>query len=192
MITHTDRRIILKVEVAGKTYDYGDRFSSPYRVNRKRTPPEMRKNFVVAEMNDVHHQICRMLAFGMTNKVIAAELGITPMTVSNVKNSPICQKQVAVLRGVEDKQTLNAVDRIKRLADRAVGILEKTLEEESDATLELQNKTAITVLGMNGIAPVKNVQVRSMTMHLQKSDLDDIKQRADELGITAERILESF
>jgi hypothetical protein len=185
----------MKVEVNGKVYDYGDRYYDPDRANLRKTPPAMRRAFNVSEMNDLHHQICRMLAFGMKNVQIAKELGITAQTVANVKNSPICKKQVSMLRGEQDKEAGNAVERIKKLADQAVTVLEDTLYGQGDgkgASIELKNRAAINVLGMNGIAAVKNVNVKSAHLHLGKEDLEEITNRAAKLGITPEKVLDQL
>lgn len=162
-------------------------FRDPTRSNGKRIPPEMRKDFQLAEVHELHHEIARLLVIGHKPKEVAEFLKISYATVLNVKNSPIIQEQMKLLGGARDKETMDVAKQIRDLAPKAVSILEGVLEDiDNQCGKALQVKTSLAILDRAGHSVPKNVNVKGVHAIVSADDLEKIKQRGAEIGIYEE------
>lgn len=175
----------------GKVYSYPrERYRDPNRKDLRRNPDGKRKGFQIAEMWDQHHEIARRIILGESNVDIAKAIGVTPQTVSNVKNSPVVQDKLAILRAARDAGTIDLAREIQELAPIAVARLREVLEtgtvmgKEASAALILKEANAIMDREMG--KAVQRVDTRNAHMHFGPEDLERIKQRALELSPLAE------
>lgn len=174
----------------GKEYSYPKaRYTDPNRTDLRRKP-EGRVGWQVGEMYERHHEIARRLILGQSGKEIAAALGVTDVTVSNVKNSPIVQDKLSIMRAARDAGTIELATEIANLAPIAVQRLKEALTtgevfgQKVNATSIL--KEANNIIDREMGKPVQRVDTRSTTMHLTPDDLARIKERALEIAPTVD------
>lgn len=146
--------------------------------DRRRT--EERKSFTVENIWNSHQEIMRLAVTGMKQADIARELGVSEVMVSYTLNSPVVKRQMMVMQAARDVDAVDVAKRIQEVAPRALDILEELLETGND-TIRL--RTATDLLDRAGHAAVKTFRTQSLSVHLDKEDLDEIKQRAREIGL---------
>jgi hypothetical protein len=171
----------------GKEYSYPkDRYRDPNRKDLRRNPDGKRKGYQIAEMWDQHHEIARRLVLGESNKDIAESLGVSACSVSNVKNSPVVQDKLSILRAARDAGTIDLAREIQDLAPIALQRLKEVLEtgtvlgKEASAAVILKEANAIMDREMG--KAVQRVDTRNSHMHFGPEDLERIKNRAMELA----------
>jgi hypothetical protein len=64
-----------------------------------------------------HHEILRLLFLGMNHKEVAERLGITPVTVGIVMNSPLARYELEKLKAEADKNVVNVSKRAEAVAE---------------------------------------------------------------------------
>lgn len=139
--------------------------------------PKLSRHFQVAEMRDTHHEIARRLVLGQKQKVIAEELGISYQTVNNVKNSPVVQEQIMMLRGARDQKTIDVRAQIDELAPKCVQLLKEQLEDDHISP-NLKSRNAFQLLAISGHSPVRQINMRSVSAILSGDDIERIKMKA--------------
>jgi hypothetical protein len=160
----------------GVDYSKGDR-----PIDRRRVPPEMKKTWQVSRVWDLHEEIKRRVILGQKNTVIAKAVGCTKETVSNVKNSPIIQDQLAVMRGARDAYTIDIAKEIQEFAPEALKLLKDIVNGKgvgANASPALRAKEANNFMDRAGHAVVRNVNVSGTHALLTLDDIDEIKRRA--------------
>lgn len=174
-----------------KGVDYYDPNRPPDR--RRRTNDGRRKVWNVSKIWDNHQEIIRRLVLGQKNVQIAEELGLTPMLVSNVKNSPIVQDQVAIMQGARNAYTVDIAREIREFAPKALEVLKKVVSGEGwdgpPISAALKAKVAGDLLDRAGHGAIRNINMQSVHAHLTKEDIEAIKQRA--LQTNAPVVMES-
>lgn len=141
------------------------------------------KTWVVNEMWELHHEIARYLLLGEKNVVIAKRLGCSPQTVSNVRNSPVVQDQLAIMQGARDADTVDLAREIQEVAPDAMALLSDIIRGENagkNASLSLRAKESNNMLARAGHGVPQRVQSESVNVHLTSQDIKDIKRRAME------------
>lgn len=130
-------------------------------------------------MQELHREIVRRLVLGQRPREIAAELGVTPQTVSNVRNSSVVRQYMEMLQQGRDADVVAVQRRIKELAAVAIDVLEEAMEDES-TPMGVRVRAAIDVLDRGGHAAPKRVEF----LHgvFTRKDLEELKQRAIAAG----------
>ena len=139
-----------------------------------------RKTFTVENIWNSHREIMRLALTGMKQADIARELGVSEVMVSYTLNSPVVKRQLDVMQAARDIDAVDVSKRIQEVAPRALEVLEELLEDANDA---IRFKTATDLLDRAGHAAVKTLRTQSFSVHLDKDDLEEIKQRAREIGL---------
>jgi hypothetical protein len=137
--------------------------------------------WVVSEMWDLHHEIARRIVLGEKNVDIAEALKISPQMVCNVKNSPVVQERISILRGARDADTIDLAREIKEIAPDAVRLLKDIIRGEGEgkgAPLTLRSREANNMLARNGFGIPHKIQTDNTHTFLTGEDLERIKQRA--------------
>lgn len=148
-------------------------------MNDARRDPD-KKGFKVTELYDTHREIMRMAVTGMKQADIARELGVSEVMVSYTMNSPIVKREMELMRSARDLDAVDVAKRIQEVAPRALEVLEDLLETANDS---IRFRAATDVLDRAGHAAVKTLRTESLSVHLNKDDLEEIKQRAREIGL---------
>jgi hypothetical protein len=172
-----------------KEYHYGDRYTNPARKDRrvKREKDAKPKGWQVAEMWDKHHEIARRLVLGIeSNTEIAKALGVTAQQVSNVKNSPVVQDKVVVMRAARDATTIDLSKDILEMAPIAIARMREALEDGTVKGKELSAegilKQANNIIDREVGKPTLRVDTRNVHGHFTMDDIDRIKAKARELS----------
>lgn len=148
--------------------------------------PDLRREggnhrWVVSEMWDVHHEIARRLLLGQKNVEIAKSLGISAQMVSNVRNSPVVQEHISILRGARDADTVDLAREIKEIAPAALQLLKEIIQGEgqgANASIALRARESNNMLARVGHGVPHKVQAEVANWHLTSNDIADIKRRA--------------
>ena len=135
------------------------------------------KKYQIQRLWDMHHEILRRLVIGQKPVDIAEELGITPQTVSNVRNSPIVQRQIKMLQSQRDADAVTIRDRIDFIAPKAVQLLEKKLDEELVEDGEVTQVGVRAALGTLDFAVPKRGEI-NVKFGVDAELLTELKERA--------------
>lgn len=142
-----------------------------------RIPTHKARKYQIMELWDRHHQILRLLALGMSVKQIAEHLGCTTATVGNVKHSEVGKYQLGLLQSAADKQTVDIMEDIRRLAPIAVAKLEEILTDPN-SDKRLVAGVSHDILDRAGHAAPKVITGQFTHAHLSKQDIEELKARA--------------
>jgi len=163
---------------------YQDRYNDINRKDHRKTGD--RKGWQVAEMWDSHHEIARRVILGQTNEEIAKSLNCTPKTISNVRNSPIVQEKLAIMRAARDAGTIDLAREIADLAPLALQRVKEALETGVVMGRELSAsgilKEANGLLDREIGKPTQRIDTRGVHGVFSLEDIEKIKDRAKELA----------
>ncbi len=140
-----------------------------------------RRHWVVNDMWELHHEIARYLLLGEKNVVIAKRLNCSAQTISNVRNSPIVQEQLTVMRGARDADSVDLAREIVEVAPDALTLLKDIIRGKNDganASIGLRAKEANGMLARIGHGVPQRIQSESVNVKLTSADIADIKKRA--------------
>lgn len=155
-----------------------------------RTASGLVRKYQIMELWDRHHAILRLLALGFSEKQVAEHLGCTTATVGNVKHSELGKRQLRLLNSAADKQIVDVLEDIKKLAPVAVAKLEEILSN-SNSDPRLIASVAHDVLDRAGFGAPKVITGQFTHAHLTKEDIEELKARAAQITApTSEEIIE--
>lgn len=137
------------------------------------------RKYSITHIWDTHHEIMRLLVMGLGRGEIAKMLGISPVTVTNVQNSPICQEQLSKLRGKRDETATDMSVAIRELAPKAV---EKLFDSMQCGLPNIELAAAKDVLDRAGYTPVTRVRTENYNLHFTAGEIAEIKERARQSG----------
>ncbi len=136
-----------------------------------------KREYDIKQLWDSHQEILRLLVLGKNNQQVAEELGITPQTVSNVRNSPLARERLQELQNGRDAETTQIHKRVQQFVPVALKLLEDIIEgKREDASIGLQARTAENYLGRAGHGTIQKIVSHSST--LSRDDIEAIKERA--------------
>ena len=167
--------------------DSGDSSNFVYSVNKgngrdARFNPEGRK-YQIKSIWDLHHEIMRLAVLGWKGTEIAQQLGCTPATVSNTLGSELVKRQLEVMRGARDADTIDILAEIKRMAPGALKRIESIIESTASDRNSLV--AAIDIMDRAGYAAPKVIEGRFTNVHLTVEEIEDIKHRAQTARLIA-------
>lgn len=163
------------MEYKGVNYGDPDRVSDRRFVQRV----EPRKTHTISKIWEIHDEITRRLVLGEKNVNIAKALNCSEQTVSNVRNSPIIQDKMSVMKGARDAATVDIARDIQEFAPVALDLLKNIVMGKgvgTNASPALRAKEANGFLDRAGFAPIRREQ--HMHAHLTPDDIEEIKLRA--------------
>lgn len=143
-------------------------------------PKESTRRYQIQTLQDNHREILRQLSLGQKPAVIAKELGVTSVTVSNVRNSELGRLKLNDLNGEDDDHTKKARARILELLPKSVEVLEKAMDQfvKDDIDGNLALRSAREALHISGLKPP--TVIRSSHVGVEgKLTSDDIKALMD-------------
>jgi len=164
-----------------------EKYYSPGRGPDLRKNPETINNrhWTVNEMWEVHHEIARLLLLGYKGVNVAKQLGVSPQMVSNVRNSPVVQDKLAIMKGARDADTIDLSKEIRDSAPDALSLLKDIIRGDNEgagANLPLRAKTAESMMDRAGYAAPQRKQVESIHYTLTKEEIQSIKEKAKNSG----------
>jgi len=135
------------------------------------------RKYDIKQLWELHHEILRRIALGQSNTEIAEDLGITPQTVSNTRNSPMGRAKLSEFEQEMDAETIDLNNRIMRFCPKAMDLLEDVVEgRDHEATIALRVKTAENCVARAGYGPVHKAAIAHGGLSLQ--DIERIKRNA--------------
>lgn len=174
------------VSAAGKEYHYGDKYSRVDRGPDQRKNPDKPRGFQIAEMWDSHHEIARRIILGEKGCDIAKSMNITEATVSSVRNSPVVQDKMIVMRAARDAGTIELSKEIQDLAPLAILRMREAIEEGKVLGKELSAsgimKEANNLLDREMGKATQRVETKNAHAHFTLDDIERIKQKARDLA----------
>ena len=134
------------------------------------------------ELAQRHHEILNLSLLGLKNVDIAAQLNVTPQSVTQIVNSSLGQEKLRMMRMSRDAEAFDVRKELDKLLPQAVEVYQHILSKDSEASLGLKKKTADTlILDVAGHrAPTK---FQGAVVHLDSAMLDELKKRGREAGI---------
>jgi hypothetical protein len=125
-----------------------------------------------------HHQMARLLLLGYNNKEVAEFLGCSPQNVSDVRNSPVFQEKLEVLRGEADGAAVAIGVKLEKGASRCLTLLEQIRDGEATQDIKLRAQVAQDLLDRAGHGKIQKIEGRHAVAHLDAEALERIKNRA--------------
>jgi hypothetical protein len=104
---------------------------------------------VIAKLRDAHHQIARMIAFGMSYKDIAYELGYSYTRIAVLANSPSIVELVTKYRGKVDEKWEAEVEKrnnyIQQVYTKSWRMIGEQLEDADETGEAIPLRTLLAV-----------------------------------------------
>lgn len=150
-------------------------------------PATGHRKYNLEHLQNVHHEVMRLLILGLKHRDIARMLDITPATVSYTANSTSCRRQLEVMRGARDSDAIDLGKRIKELAPKALEVLDGLMDT---APQNIQLSAAKDILDRAGYTPVTRVRNENFNMNFTPSEILEIKERAREIGLIASPVID--
>lgn len=155
-------------------------------MDRRFKPKNEKRNYSITKLRDRHKEIIRLLSLGMENKEISEMLGVTPQNISDVRNSPLAQKELSIMQAQRDAESLDIAIQIKNTAPAAFKILETMINRENEYLAENKDErpsvlaisTAKDVLDRAGHSAVKKQFNMNASSKLTPEDIERMKQDA--------------
>ena len=132
-----------------------------------------------------HHEVIRLAVLGFKPADIARMTDFTPLMIRNILGSEVVKRQIAVMQGARDAETLDIKAEIDALAPTAIRVLRDIMESEDESG---RNKLAAAtdILDRAGYAAPKVIVGDIKHRHglISQEDLDELKRRAREAKMT--------
>lgn len=152
-----------------------------FHTRRRRGRPKGTAPNAIVELQQRQHEVANLLALGYKNTDIAAALHIHPQTVSNLKNQPLVQQKIDILRSLRDEAVADRVeDTIKAALPEAASLLRSALHGVVDGEgvpIQLRISTAKHILGIGGMAPVRKNETLIEHTFVRKDEIDSIRDQ---------------
>ena len=99
-----------------------------------------------------HRSMARMFLEGMQPGEVALVTGFSPGQITRILHSPLFEAELARLEGQAEIEVVSVGNELKRMAVRAIEILDENLhsQDETGVSRELKTKTAFDVLDRSG------------------------------------------
>lgn len=151
-------------------------------VDRRRTG---NKNYALKTVQERHQEIIRLVAIGrLSNEEIASVVGVTPQTVSNVRNSRLAKSKIKIITKARDIGAMDVRKDLDGLEPLAVQTLRDCMESP-DAPFNVKSRVALGVISdIGGYGKGGKRGRRSTTVVAQY--IEEVVQSAREQGILAE------
>lgn len=142
----------------------------------------------IARLRQIHHEIARLLASGLTETEVAASTGYSLSRISILKGDPSFKELLAYYAARSEEQFLDVRKRLAILGTDAVAELQDRLDYKPDSLTNTQlieiTKTTLDRAGFSPVSKSENVQVL-----LTGDELEKLKQN---IGGGNVRIVESL
>jgi len=142
--------------------------------------------YQVKKLQGRHRRMVRGILLGQKNKDIAKQLGVTPQSVSIVKNSLVAMEKMDELNDKADAKAIDVATQIQQVQAPALELLTKVVKGDEDVTAEngvpinLRVKTALSLMASGGHGPVRRIDAKidgNVNVYTRQ-DLDAMRRRA--------------
>lgn len=126
----------------------------------------------IARLRQIHHEIARLLASGLTETEVAASTGYSLSRISILKGDPSFKELLAYYAARSEEQFLDVRKRLAILGTDAVAELQDRLDYKPDSLTNTQlieiTKTTLDRAGFSPVSKSENVQVLLTGVELEK------------------------
>ena len=141
------------------------------------------RTWQVNELWEMHHEVIRLLMFGMKNVDIARRIGCTEQQVSNIRNSPVVQDRLSLMKAARDVKAMDISRDILETAPEALRILKKVLAGEAivddkKPSVNAMIRTSESLLDRAGFGAVKKVATSNEHVFYTAEEIEALKARA--------------
>lgn len=155
----------LELEVLGAV-DVGD------LVERASSPLATSEAPSLAKLRQIHHEIARLLASGLTEAEVAASTGYSLSRISILKSDPSFKELLAYYQARSEEVFIDVKKRLAMLGMDAAAELQDRLDFKSDSLTNTQlieiTKATLDRAGFNPVAKSESVSVLLSAEELQK------------------------
>jgi len=139
-----------------------------------------------------HKDLIRRLALGQDLNVIAEDTGYSKHFIRDFSKSPVAKDKIMEVQQHQDDIVREAHERIMRLSQDAVGVLESIVTgEEEGATVSQKFKAAESILSRAGIPAVsRNEGTVDHKHYLDRDSIEELKRRAISAGVSSGQIVD--
>jgi FixJ family two-component response regulator len=148
------------------------------------------RSYELKELRARHQEVIRLSLLGLSNKDIAGQLGVSEQMVCYTVNSELAKEKMGQLQISADTDAVDIAAEIKKIAPQAIDLLGDVVQGLRDAPISLQVKVAQDVLDRNGNGKIQRVQGNVAHSYYGKVGIEQIKERATELGIGTGNVVE--
>lgn len=143
----------------------------------KRFNEDGSESYSIEQIWDHHAEIARLLTLGLRPKRIAADIGVTEQTVSNVRNTPQVKARLAELQSLRDKTVVEIRDQIKERVPKALEVMDEVMD---DLAAKDSDKLR-AALGILDHAIPKQSNHSVIGALITSDDIDEINSRAKKI-----------
>lgn len=130
------------------------------------------------EMSGRHHEMARMMLLGWGNDEIALAMGLDKTRVSQVRNSPVMMRHLAMLSTARDSEAVTVGKLLEEDAVKNVRLLQDIRDGEvPGADVKLRSEVARDLLDRAGHGKITKVQGRLEHGHFIEGVLERVKAR---------------
>jgi len=149
------------------------------------------RTWKVNEIWEMHHEVIRLLLIGMKNVDIARKLGITEVQVSNIKNSPVVQDRLSLMKAARDVKAVDISRDIMEVAPKALELLKKVINgdaivDDKKPSVNAMIRTSESLLDRAGFGAVKKVATQNEHVYYTAEEIEALKARAKMNGEVVE------
>lgn len=137
------------------------------------------ENYSIEQIWDHHAEIARLLAVGLRPKRIAADLGVTEQTVSNVRNTPQIKARLEELQSARDKTIIEIREQVKERVPKALEVMDEVMENENAK----DNDKLRAALGILDHAIPRQSNNTIIGALVTSDDIDEINNRAKKVEV---------
>lgn len=141
------------------------------------------KTYNLREVKSIHREAIRMLVNGIKPKVIAKYLGITPQTVSNLRNHPLALKQLKTLEDLKDDKA-TVMPKINEFKPDAIEALGELVNDKDIRSKAVRLAAAKEILDRTDGKAVQKVDVHRRSIIEQH--ILELKATARDIGVLPE------
>ncbi len=167
-------------------YDYGNKYSEP-RSGDGRKNGDKKRGWQVGEMYESHHEVARRILIGQKNVDIAADMNLSDVQVSSIRNSPVVQDRLAIMAAARDCETLDIAADIMKMAPIALKRIKEALDTGQVNGLPCSPTTILkesnNILDRQIGKPTQTINTRNIHGHFTVDDMAQIKAKARELAM---------
>lgn len=141
-------------------------------VDRAAAPLPSSKAPSLAKLRQIHHEIARLLASGLSEADVAASTGYSLSRISILKSDPSFKELLAYYSARSEEVFIDVRKRLAMLGTDAVAELQDRLDFKSDSLTNTQlieiTKATLDRAGFNPVAKTESVSVLLTGEELQK------------------------
>ncbi len=139
------------------------------------------RGYTLQHMWERHHVMKRHILLGYGNKEIAEMMNCSPQNVSDCRNSPIMQGEVAYLREDADEKAVDVVQELALDAPKSLRLLQEVRDNEEN-NVRLRFQAARDLLDRAGHGKINRVEGKVAHAHILQTEeqIQEIKDRARE------------